>query len=125
MLPCFDTGFRITDAAGVVAEAEAAGGVWALKAVATNNALGVYFSTAADLRATIATAAAEMAAAGDDRSTLGAWVLQKYVDAPLLFRGRKFHARVNVLAAGSLAVLVHRDVVAHVASEVGAGVRSG
>ena len=35
------------------------------------------------------------------RSLANPWVLQRYVDDPLLVEGRKFHMRVNVLAAGS------------------------
>jgi hypothetical protein len=38
--------------------------------------------------------------AGPSRSLLYPWVLQRYVDDPLLVQGRKFHMRVNVLAVG-------------------------
>lgn len=45
------------------------------------------------------------------------WLLQSMVDCPLLYRDRKFHIRVNVLALGRLRVFVHHDMVLHVASE--------
>jgi hypothetical protein len=37
------------------------------------------------------------------------------VEPPLLFRGRKFHVRVNALLVGRLAAFVHEAVVLHVA----------
>lgn len=39
------------------------------------------------------------------------WVLQRYVDRPLLFRGTKFHLRVYVLAVGDLSVYVYDGIL--------------
>ncbi|KAM0793185.1 hypothetical protein ACM66B_000656 [Microbotryomycetes sp. NB124-2] len=55
-----------------------------------------------------------------DSSQLREWVIQKYISSPLLVdpaaneeaRGRKFHLRVYVVAAGSLRVYVHRPFLA-------------
>jgi hypothetical protein len=48
-----------------------------------------------------------------------AWVLQEYVDRPLLLRGTaKFHIRLNVLVVGNAEIFVHRNYVCHAATEV-------
>lgn len=39
------------------------------------------------------------------------WVLQRYVDRPLLLRGRKFHIRAYALAVGAVKVYVYGDVL--------------
>ena len=128
LLASYDAGFKVDDDAAVAlavdAISKAGGAAWALKAVNTNNALGVYFCTAEDAGSAIARARAEHCTSGED-STRGRdnhWVFQQYLDAPLLYDGRKFHCRVNVLAIGALAVYVHQDIVVHVASEVRNGV---
>lgn len=45
------------------------------------------------------------------------WVLQKYVEKPLLVNKKKFHLRVHVLAVGRLKVYVHEDVIALIAMD--------
>lgn len=51
----------------------------------------------------------------DEILDLREWVIQEYVDKPLLLRNyewRKFHLRVYVLAVGKLRVYVYRDILA-------------
>jgi hypothetical protein len=71
-------------------------GVWMLKVGGVNNGLGVAIVADGDVGAAIhhiITHAPLPPAAG-----LPSYLLQRYVTDPLLLRGRKFHARVNVLA---------------------------
>ena len=39
------------------------------------------------------------------------WVIQRYIAAPLLVGGRKFHLRAYLLCVGALEVFVYRDVL--------------
>lgn len=51
----------------------------------------------------------------DETLDLREWVIQEYVDRPLLlstYQWRKFHLRVYVLAVGNLRVFVYRDILA-------------
>lgn len=51
----------------------------------------------------------------DEMLDLREWVIQEYVDKPLLLKNynwRKFHLRVYVLAVGNLRVYVYRDMLA-------------
>ena len=43
------------------------------------------------------------------------WVVQEYVEKPLLIDGRKFHLRVYVFCVGDLRVYVYRDMLALIA----------
>ena len=45
------------------------------------------------------------------------WVLQAYIERPLLVRNRKFHIRTYVLALGSLQVFVYQDMLVLTATE--------
>ena len=53
----------------------------------------------------------DVAAAVRRERSLGQWVLQRYVDRPLLLEGRKFHLRVYVLADGALSVYTWGDAL--------------
>lgn len=48
---------------------------------------------------------------------VGQWVMQRYIDRPLLPGGRKFHLRVYVLAVGALQVYVFQEALALFAIE--------
>jgi tubulin--tyrosine ligase len=80
-------------------------GRWILKPSLANQARGI-----AIVRSVAELAAAVEGASEIDR--LGGFVLQAYVKAPLLVRGRKFHLRVYALAVGSLRVHVHPEFLA-------------
>ena len=47
----------------------------------------------------------------------GQWVLQRYVERPLLLQSRKFHVRAYVLATGGLTVHVFREALLLLAAE--------
>ncbi|KAI8075302.1 tubulin-tyrosine ligase family-domain-containing protein [Gongronella butleri] len=51
---------------------------------------------------------------GDDGNMahLREWVIQRYIDRPLLIDGRKFHVRAYVLAVGNIQVYLYRDMLA-------------
>jgi tubulin--tyrosine ligase len=95
------------------AEAAAAGAdepLWILKPSITNKGEGLR----------IVSAVSEVEAAVRELPEMGQWVLQRYVDRPLLLRpgvapasggGHKFHLRVYVLAAGALRALVFREAL--------------
>jgi tubulin---tyrosine ligase len=46
---------------------------------------------------------------------IGDWVLQRYVDRPLLVRGCKFHLRVYVVAFGDLCVYLNTNILSLIA----------
>lgn len=54
---------------------------------------------------------AEVAAAVQRERAIGQWVIQRYVDRPLLLNRRKFHLRVYVLADAALSVHVFGDAL--------------
>lgn len=84
-------------------------GPWVVKDVVMNNALGLRFaSDAGVLREAINAALAS----GASRAVVQAWETR-----PMLYRGSKWHARVNVALVGKRWLYVHRDAVAHVACE--------
>ncbi|KAK9826378.1 hypothetical protein WJX81_005431 [Elliptochloris bilobata] len=85
--------------------------VWIAKPSITNQATGIcIFDRVGDLRAALE--------ASED---LREWVLQRYIDRPLLVGGRKFHIRAYVLCIGSLAVYVYSDALALFAAKPYAG----
>lgn len=54
-------------------------------------------------------------ASEDEMLDLREWVIQEYIDRPLLLKAygwRKFHLRVYVIAVGNLRVYVYRDILA-------------
>jgi len=97
---------------------------WFIKVPSANNATGLH----------IVRDMGEAHSVFLDCTTKGnckALVVQEFIgrggDSPTLFlhQGRKFHARVNVLAVSACAVYVHRDVVCHVACEDYVGTSGG
>ena len=87
-----------------MAAAAAAGGGgarWLLKPSLSNKGAGIALVRDA------AAVAAHVAALRD----VGEWVLQRYVERPLLWRGRKFHLRVYALADADLRVRVFREAL--------------
>ncbi|QDZ20185.1 tubulin--tyrosine ligase [Chloropicon primus] len=85
--------------------------VWILKPNITNQALGVtVFNDLDTLRSVLSS---------DEAWNLREWVVQRYVDRPLLVGGKKFHVRVYVLAVGAapMTVYVHDDMLALFAAE--------
>ena len=86
------------------------GGRWALKASDGNRGENIVFLDA-ESPADLARAERVMRADGD--TAAAAWVLQRYVEPPMLRRGvYKFHLRAHVLAVGDLDVWVHDEIVA-------------
>ena len=95
---------------GIPADAASRGGRWALKASDANRGENIVFLDAKS-PADIARAERAMRANGDTSSA--AWVLQRYVEPPMLRLGvYKFHLRAHVLAVGDLDAWVHDDIVA-------------
>lgn len=90
------------------------GSQWVLKASEADRGDGVFFLDGARPRPEVE---ALVAAALGSSPQQQLWVIQRYVQRPLLLRGRKFHLRVMVLAVGDLAVYVHRNAVALFASD--------
>ncbi|KAG5192948.1 tubulin-tyrosine ligase family-domain-containing protein [Tribonema minus] len=83
-----------------MAAAEARGG-WILKASTLNKGAGVHLVTDFnDLR--------DVVHANHD---IREWVLQEYIERPLLVHGRKFHLRAYVLAVGCLSVYLFDRVL--------------
>jgi len=101
--------------------------IWVLKDVTTNNSLGVRFITQKELRLLLKSPSPSIPSNDkeekpDAKSSLLKTrimniIAEEYIHSPVLLSGRKFHLRVNVLALGSLAVYVHRDVICHSACE--------
>ena len=86
------------------------GGRWALKASDGNRGENIVFLDA-ESPADLARAERVMRADGDVAAA--AWVLQRYVEPPMLRRGvYKFHLRAHVLAVGDLDAWVHDEIVA-------------
>jgi tubulin--tyrosine ligase len=52
----------------------------------------------------------------EDVPDMREWVLQRYVDNPLLINGHKFHLRVYVLCVGALKVYVFNEILALLAA---------
>lgn len=48
----------------------------------------------------------------EDVSQIREWVIQRYIDRPLLVNQRKFHVRAYVLAVGNIQVYLYRDMLA-------------
>ncbi|KAI9277659.1 tubulin-tyrosine ligase family-domain-containing protein [Sporodiniella umbellata] len=48
----------------------------------------------------------------EDLSQVREWVIQRYVDRPLLVNDRKFHVRAYVLAKSNIQVFLYRDMLA-------------
>ena len=90
-----------TDAAGCESN-DTTATAWMLKPSVTNQAQGIAVARSrAEVRQSLA-------ASPDLRE----WVLQRYVQRPLLVDGRKFHLRVYVLAVGNIAVHVFPEFLA-------------
>lgn len=84
---------------------------WVLKASCSNNAESIVITHGSCLRASLSRRAHDAPTAAPRDG-----IVQSYVPSPLLFAGRKFHLRVNVLLTGDGSIAVHRDMVAHVAT---------
>jgi hypothetical protein len=48
----------------------------------------------------------------EDLTQVREWVIQRYIDRPLLFNKRKFHVRAYVLAKSNIQVYLYRDMLA-------------
>ncbi|CAO3649359.1 unnamed protein product [Cunninghamella blakesleeana] len=48
----------------------------------------------------------------EDVTQIREWVIQRYIDRPLLVNQRKFHVRAYVLAVGNIQVYLYRDMLA-------------
>ena len=84
------------------------GGLWLLKAGDSSNATDMHLFDASRV-----SAISDLL-----RSTLRtSWLVQQYIDRPLLIRGFKFHIRAVVLAVGRLKVFLHRHAIALMASK--------
>jgi tubulin--tyrosine ligase len=90
-----------TDAAGHESD-DSTATAWMLKPSVTNQAKGIVVARSRDEVCEALAAAPE----------LREWVLQRYVQRPLLVDGRKFHLRVYVLAVGNIAVHVFPEFLA-------------
>eukprot|EP00936_MAST-01D_sp_MAST-1D-sp1_P001687 g1687.t1 len=76
--------------------------IWILKPSVTNQANGI----------AIVRTQTELLTALSGALELREWVLQQYIQRPLLLRGRKFHLRVYALAVGNIAVHVFPEFLA-------------
>jgi hypothetical protein len=83
------------------------GGLWLLKAGDSSNATDMHLfdKQKASKMSTLV------------RETLrSSWLVQSYIERPLLIRGCKFHIRATVLAVGRLKVYLHRHAIALLAN---------
>lgn len=76
-------------------------GAWILKASTLNKGAGVHFIQSFD----------DLRRAVLSETDIREWVLQSYIEPPLLYRGRKFHCRVYVLCVGSICVYFCEEVL--------------
>ncbi|ETW07522.1 hypothetical protein H310_02023 [Aphanomyces invadans] len=83
------------------ADTYVAGGRWIMKPSATNKGAEVnVFNTYDKFKAIIS-----------EWTDIREWVVQAYIERPLLLRKRKFHVRVYVVAVGALEVYVYQNVL--------------
>ena len=85
---------------------------WVVKSSSANNACGVYLTTGTE---GMRSSPWLERLPSDKASSTTAWLVEAYMQNPLLLNGRKFHLRCNVLAIGCMQVFVHEMVVLHVA----------
>jgi len=80
---------------------------WVLKGNTSNNASRVFFLASVK----------DLHWVSECVNEQESWLLQEMVKRPLLYKGRKFHVRANVVAIGNLRIYVHNEPVLHVACE--------
>lgn len=94
--------------------------VWVLKASDVNNARGIIFVDSIErLNLAFERLSGEIVHANVFPDTIvspsGSWMLQRYVQNPLLVNNRKFHIRAHVLAIGNCKVFLHKDILCYIA----------
>jgi hypothetical protein len=89
------------------------GGIWILKDALSNGAEAVWIINAKNWR--LVTARAQSLVASVDSTE---WVVQRYVDRPLLWQGRfKYHYRCYGILFGDMRFFLYRKAFAHVANK--------